>query len=112
MLFYIALKSILFFIFYKNILIESDKIVLLSSKNEKYHFETIEKIVFIERNWLIGGSQKIRIFFSNGHKKTIRCNGLSSDDEYSQSFYKTYEYVESLFQKTYYQEYYFLGNGK
>lgn len=105
-IFYIVINSLYFFIFNKDFIIENDGVVFLSHKKEKYDFETVAKIIFVEKNWLIGGSQKIKIIFFNGQKKVINCNGLSSDDEHPDSFYQVYKYVESIFQNTQHQEYF------
>ncbi|MDR6564998.1 hypothetical protein J2Y60_005041 [Arcicella sp. BE140] len=101
---YLLLNSIYYYIFCKDFIIEKDKIVLLSAKAENYDFDNIVKIVFVEKSSLVYISQKIEIFFSDGSKKIINCDGLNSDDEYIDSFYNKYEHIKNVFEKTYLQE--------
>lgn len=109
-LFFAVFSSIHFFIFSNNFIISNSKIIIESKENREIYLKNIEKIVFVDRNYFLTVSQKIEISLTNGKKVMINCNGIYPDDEdteYEKSFYKIYEYTQSVYQHTYFKEYIF-----
>lgn len=109
-LFFAVCSSIHFFVFSNNFIISNSKIIIESKENREIYLKNIEKIVFVDRNNFLTVSQTIEISLTNGKKVMINCNGIYPDDgdtEYEKSFYKIYEYTQSVYQHTYFKEYIF-----
>jgi hypothetical protein len=98
-----------YFITHKDFIIEDDGILLLNKfgNDNKYRFSEINQICFIERYYMITENKKIKLILCNKDVVSINCNGLISDDDYSNypdSFDSIFEYTKQKFENTCYIE--------
>jgi hypothetical protein len=101
---YILLGSAYYFVSCKDFSIHYDNITLHLPLCRIYHYSNISEIIFIEKDFFLWTSMKVKITFLNGSNVILNCDGICSNGEDQDLFYEYFQYMKSTFANSHFRE--------